>query len=384
MVANFSRRGNGPAAYVGDLINTIKSLSNEIFIDVLIGAKGAYVKENEILADNVFRVNPQFLSKQLLNVPKIRVLLWNYLKEALFQKIVKTNHYDFVVIHSMPPDSDKLVKIAHLYGAKVFLFPWGSEVLRAQGRTVNRLNHALEMADFIRADSESFVQKMMSMYSSIDRKQLLNLTYASPGLTYIDNIRSKYSRNDLASILSIPNDRFYIVCGYNAYKGQQHKKIIEGFSKIKNSLPHNYLLVFPLTYGQEDGVSEDDIKQWCEERGLLYHCLINYMTDEQVACLHLITDLFIHVQLTDVSNSYLMESVYAGTSIVNGSWLRYPELEEDGLPYLLCGSFEKLPEIIIMALDKGTSKTCGDNIKKLMYRYTWQAVAREWISFFIS
>lgn len=384
MVANFSRRGNGPAAYVGDLINNIKNLSNEFFIDVLVGAKGSYIKENEILVDNVFKVNPKFLSKKLLNIPKVRVLLWNYLKETLFQKILKTNHYDFVVIHSLPPDSDKLVKIAHHYGAKVFLFPWGSEVLRVQGSVVGRLNRAFGMADFIRADSETFVQKIMSMYSSIEKKQLVNLTYASPGLTHIDNIRSKYSRDELSSILSLPVGRYYIVCGYNAYKGQQHKKIIEGLSTVKNSLPPNYLLVFPLTYGQEDGVSDVEIKQWCEESGLLHHCVTNYMTDEQVACLHLITDLFIHIQVTDVSNSYLMESVYAGTSIVNGAWLRYPELEEDGLPYLLCESIEKLPETIITALDKGTSKINEENIKKIMYRYTWQSVAREWISFFIS
>ena len=80
-------------------------------------------------------------------------------------------------------------------------------------------------------------------------------------------------------------------------------------------------------------------------------CLDKYLSDSQMACLHLITDLFIHLQVTDLANSYIMEAVYAGTKIINGSWLHYPILEEYGTPYILCDKIEDLPEKLCSVIE---------------------------------
>lgn len=379
MVANFTRRGNGPAAYVPDLINSIKEKAPNIRIDVLIGAQGAYLNKGEVSADTIYVVSPNLVERILLKIPKLRVFIWYYLKERLFKRIVSDHIYDSVVFHSLQPDSDALVSMAKQRGSKVVLFPWGSEVLRASENVIKRLKMAFEKADYIRGDSEQFVNSLMTIYPTTNKSKFVNITYASPGLTYIDRNRGK-SRTELADVLSLPDNRFYIVCGYNAYEGQQHKAIIESISKVKSSLPVNYLLVFPITYGSEQGVDYHDIERWCSDLSLPFMCLTNYMTDEQVACLHLITDVFIHVQKTDLYNSFLQESVYAGNCIINGEWLKYPELEDNGKPYYTCKSIDNLPDTIQQALGNNDNWRQENTQVTNLSKYTWPSVTRQWIA----
>ena len=380
MVANFSRRGNGPAAYVPDLINSIKEISPDIKIDVLIGAQGAYLTEKEVEANNIYKVMPGRISGFFLKVPKLRVFVWNWLKEKSFNKLVRSKKYDYVVIHSLPSNSDYLVQLAHSSGVKVLLFPWGSEVLRAKGRVINNLNRSFEKADFVRGDSEKFIKDLLERYPRSRKESFVDLTYASPGISKIDEVRGTLSREEMLSSLGLPENRYYIICGYNAYYGQQHKYIIDKIAQIKKDLPQNYLLVFPITYGSESGVCRLDIEKWCDEYGLAYYCFDNYMTDTNVAYLHLISDVFIHVQKTDIANSFIMEALYADTKIINGAWLRYPDLEKFGYPFYSCESIDELPMVLLNAIK--CHSIVIDELKDELRKYTWPVVAESWVNFF--
>lgn len=382
MVANFSRRGKGPAAYVPDLINSIKEIAPEIRIDVLIGAQGAYLTDEEVEANNIYKVLPGRISGLFLKAPKVRVFVWNWIKEKLYKKVVYSKKYDFVVLHSLPTDSNTLVKLAKSAGKKVLLFPWGSDVLRASGRLAKRHNLAFGMADFIRGDSQKFMEDLINKYPSIHPDKYVNLTYASPGISYINKIRGCITKDEMATLLSLPQDRYYIVCGYNAYYGQQHKTIIEKIAEVRNQLPSNYLLLFPITYGHESGISSLNIETWCKGYGLNYHCFTDYLTDQQMACLHLLSDVFIHLQLTDAANSFIMEALCANTKVINGSWLHYPDLEKYGNPFYVCNNLNNLPAVLLDTVKDSTCSPIPNALKKEFENYTWPVVSKAWAEFF--
>ena len=385
MLANFSRRGNERPAYICDLINNISRIScGSIIMDVIVGAQGANVDKSEVIVDGIYKVTPNLLSRLILKIPRIRVFCWNFLKETLLKKIVNDRKYDLAVIHYMPSDSQRLISICHAAGVKVLLFPWGSEVLRVTPKLSRKLKNAFETSDFIRGDNEQFKQSLIKKYPTINSTHFVPLTYASPGISMIDSLKNRLTKEEMANALNLPKDRYYIICGYNAGKGQQHKAIIERIAKIQKFLPDNYLLLFPVTSGQKYGIKSIEIKSWCDSFGLRHLCLNSYLTDYQMACLHLISDLFIHVQVTDLANSFIMESVYAGTKVINGSWLHYSDLERYGKPYYTCDSLDDLPDIIIDAINDKKGMSVSEHLQSFFQQNTWPFVSKQWVDFILS
>ena len=381
MVSGLSRR-EGQIAYVADLINSIRAVDREgIDIDVFVAAQGAYVLDDELDVENIYSVKPVRLVKGLLNIPKLRVLLFSYWKRKSFRVLMRKKKYDFIVFHSVQNDTDCLVMEAKCSKSKVVVFPWGSDVLRASESLKKHIQQCFAKADFIRGDNEDFIQRVLEVYPNIAPKKFVNITYASPAITYIDRFRN-CSKDELITKLPLPPNHFYIVCGYSANKGQQHKKIIDQIATVKDKLPKNYLLVFPISYGKDYGISRQEIEGWCMDSQLPCCCLDKYLSDSQMACLHLITDLFIHLQVTDLANSYIMEAVYAGTKIINGSWLHYPILEEYGTPYILCDKIEDLPEKLCSVIELNNEGVIDKGLLESLSHQTWPSVARCWVDFF--
>jgi hypothetical protein len=363
------------------LINNIKAITNTIQVDVVIGAQGAYVKKGELQADTIYKVEPGFVFLSLLKVPKIRVFVWNFLKKRLLKRIINETYYDYVVFHSLPIDINRLVPVAQSKGARIILFPWGSDVLRAKENIRKKIDYAFGKADYIRGDNEQFINNLMIKYPHVRMEQFVDLSYASPVISNIAAIKKESIRKeDLLPELGFPKERYYIVCGYNAYYGQQHKKMIEKIAQVKEQLPSNYLLVFPLSYGHESGVSVADIETWCNEFNLKYYCITQYLTDYQMACLHLIADVFIHIQLTDASNAFIIEALCSNTKVINGTWLHYPKLEKHGCPFYKCSSLDVLSTVLIQTINSD-SDVIPERLKEEFILYTWPVVANRWVKF---
>lgn len=381
MVSGLSRREN-QIAYVGDLINSISAISNELLeLDVFVSAQGAYVNDGELDVNKIICVKVNKVLKWILNIPKLRVPIWSYYKHKSFRRLLKQKSYDFIVFHSVQIDTDALVIEAKRTDAKIVIFPWGSDVLRASKALQKHIQECFSNADYIRGDNEDFIKHILEIYPNINPQKFVNITYASPAITYIEQLRN-CKKEELFERLPLPTDRYYIVCGYSANKGQQHKKIIEQIASIKNELPKNYLLVFPISYGKEYGISKQEIVGWCDSYGLSCFCIDGYISDSQMACLHLLTDILIHVQVTDLANSFIDEAVFAGTKIINGSWLHYPNLEKYGYPYRLCDSIEDLSDVLLSEIDSNKERIINTKLYNSLSKMSWPCVAKDWVVFF--
>ena len=381
MVAKCRRRGKGPAAYIGDLISYLKKYGGQQFeIDLLVTLLNSGYTKDDFEADNVILPKVGVVSHLILKIPRIRAWYWNRIVQKTYSSTINSRDYDWIVFHAIPHDISYLVKLAKNTKAKILLYPWGSEIMRVADSTLESFRFAFDNMDFVRGDGSMLVEKLEKFYH-IPHSKFVNLVYGSKVIDCIEKYRGKLSKDELAVRIGINTASYYIVCGYNRYKGQNHETMISQLAMVKDFLPHGYTLVFPLTYG--DGPNDQYLRNLCKKSGLEAQFLTEYLTDEQMACLHLVTDLFIHIQQTDLANSYMIESVFANTNIISGGWLSYVDLEKGGKPYYTTEVPDQLHVVVRDFLNgKLPKRVAGKAVSEEIRKESWDFSIKGWADFF--
>lgn len=308
---------------------------------------------NQYAASHYYGIKKSFITKALCKIPKFRSLYAKWLVIKTFKGIVRKNIYDGIILHQLPSNAKELIKIAHKYGAKVVVDPWGSEVLRAKNQ--QRVKEALNQADFVIGNEGSNLLMAFRKDYEIPENKIIKRSINLGGIKKLIEVRNKLSREEMENEVGIPNSTYNIICGYNGYIGQRHKAIIDAIARNYDVLPQGYQLVFPITYGASKGYI-DELRDYCQSLNLNSYFLTQFMTDTQIAYLHLVTDLFIQIQPTDNGNAFMIESLFAENQIVTGKWLNYNCFEQFGTPYYLIDSVDelygKLKSIFIKELPK--------------------------------
>lgn len=295
--------------------------------------------------DSYYNLKMGIVDRIARKIPGLRVkYLHNKILKHL-ERILRVGNYDLVVMYSVPPYSDKAVEVAHKNRTKIVLYPWGSEVLRVKGEVAKAVKRAHENADFIAGHEGSNLLINARENYKVEANRLKARKTFPKGVQKIRYIDGKQNRKEMSRDIGIPYAAYNIICGYSGRKGHRHKEIIDAIYANKNLLPSNYQLVFPVTYAREENYTKE-LKELCEEKGLNAVFLTEYMTDEQIAKLHLLTDLYINIQPSDNGSAFMTEALYAGNKIVTGRWLNYSQYEKYGIPYYLLDKKEDLPAML--------------------------------------
>lgn len=304
-------------------------------------------------AGKVFGVKVPKIFNTLLRLPRISDYVRISHQINAYRKVLSGNKYSLVCIHQLHPYTLAFTKIAKKHGLKVMLCPWGSDVLRANAQHKKKLKKAFALADFVSSDlSFGFTDKYVNMYD-VSRTKLVEGGYGSEVVSSIDNQKGRLSKNDIALEFNMPLDRYYITCGYAATRAQKHINMIEAVGANTSIFPRKPFLVFPFTYGPDKANGYlVELEQKCQQKGLDYCFVKDYMSIEKVARLRLLSDLYFHILPTDVCSSSLIEYILAGSICINGKWLDYPSLEKYQMPYYICNSLEELPEVIKRVFEK--------------------------------
>lgn len=302
--------------------------------------------EDESLADNFYSINKSAFVKKLCAIKKIGVLINYYLQGRYLTKLLREKEYNLINIYQIPYNAYQFIKVAHRYNVKVMLTPLGSDVLRINSMCRLFVKRAFATTDFVSANMKTGFANVIKERFKIKDGKMVNLGFGSESITAIRNICGKYSRPEMATKVGIPMSEYYICCGYNASLGQNHRTIIEAIIDNKQYLPKNYRIIIPLSYGPDRERIITSLSNICKQNDIAYSFITDFLSLEQLACLRILTDLFVHIQDTDAYNSSLQEFLLANTEIINGAWLRYPSLEESGIPYHLCNDGEDLRSLI--------------------------------------
>jgi hypothetical protein len=284
--------------------------------------------------DHYYKLPSKIIEPFVRKIPKIRSWYAEKLIIATFRDIVKNNHFDAIILYHIPICADCLSEIAHYYNSKIIFYPGGSDILRVGGGTRKRLMKAFDEADYVvGAINSNTIIQAKNIYKVPEDKLRLKRNYIS-GIKVLMDINRSFTREEMSKIVGLPYSDYNIVCSYNGNFEHRHKVIIEALKSNIDVLPQNYQAIFPVTYG---GSSEyvDELRKMCNDEGLNAVFITSFLTNEQMAYLHLMTDLFIEIQPTDAGNAFLIEALFSKNQIITGSWLNYVQFEQFGVPYHL-------------------------------------------------
>jgi len=294
-----------------------------------------------------------------LKIRWLRVIVTKYKQIYFFSKYSKKKRFDIINIHFANRYMSFVYKYLRSMSNNIVMSPWGSDILRRPEKNLKQLSFLYQKADYVTIDVESDFGKLMTQKFKVCPKKMLNYgIWGSDVVDFAIKNGDSISQEDAKAHFGLEN-RYVITCGYNKQEAQQHKAIIQAIDQVKDQLPNNLTLLFPMNYGGWTTTEKygEEIKKECEKRNLQAVFATDYMSVEELYKLRKATDMFIHVQTSDANARSVYEYILCNKKIINGSWISYKSLEKyKPLFYFPVDKLENLGEVIVYAYN-------SDNIK---------------------
>ena len=251
--------------------------------------------------------------------------------------LVNINKIDNLIIHYVSPFM-LLIFMIFRFNKELVLVYWGSDVYRENSKLLSCLNKIVKKSQLV-TDSEDIAKELIKIYGNEIIDKLDIIKFADSTLNVIDSLFKK--REQLKEELIGNNKKYIVTIGYNAIEQQQHIKVLEQLGKLEKNEKDMLFIILPLTY-PNNAEYVDVLKKKLKEIEIDSLIISEYMHEYEIARLCISTDLFIHAQTTDSMSSSMIEHIYAGSYVLNGSWLNYDYLNNNGI---VCGSFNDFNEL---------------------------------------
>lgn len=328
----------------------------------------------------------QFRSKknidELDSLNKVqRIIFWITFSKWFQSKYHFDKKNDVLGIHYVSHDYFFLISyIKNNFNHLVLSF-WGSDLLRQTTKQISFLKPLFDIADNITFETN----QMVSIFNSLtNEKYVSKISKIRFGLTELDEIdnTSNDQSNRFCDRYGIDTKREVIVIGYNRIIEQQHLACVESIASSGLNIKL-FQLVFPWTYGKEEPGYKDKIKEVLDRAGIKYVFLNDRLSDNEIACLRLSTDIFIQVQTTDSLSASMLETLYACKPVITGKWLPYKDLYEAGIKMVTVNSPEEVGEQIVkLNLNPLSNETLKNN-KEMIYKYnSWNSTLQDWVKLY--
>ncbi len=302
-----------------------------------------------------------------------------------FRDLAAVRKYDIVNVHFPHYFMCFVMKYLHRMSDHVILTPWGSDVLRVKSKFKMRLlKRVYRQADLTTVGPRGAVGKVIHKDFGVDEKRMVSLSWGSETIDFINGHLDCVSRQDAKKNLGLDN-RYVITCGYNAFYEQRHLEMIGALAEIKDRLPAELVLLFPVTYGTKSKTKEyiEMLKRRCSKFGFSAVFYEDYLSVETIFYLRRASDMFIHVQTTDAGNSTIMEYLICGSKVVHGSWMHYKWLDCPPLFYFPVDDLKDLPNVVLTAY-QSESRIIPDEVLIKIRSRGWKQKMMEWNDAFMS
>lgn len=266
------------------------------------------------------------------------------------------------------------------YFSKIVLTVWGSDLLRIRNIESLLLKPLYNNCDVITVETEDIKKLLLEKFGKKIEKKI---TYARFGLSILDHIAQVTEKdiNNFINKYNIDINKRIVVIGYNRIRQQNHIKVIQ--SIIDNNISKKEIfIIVPWTYGITDSNYRDEIEYLLKNR-YDYIFLDDFLLNEETACLRKITDILIQVQTTDSLSGTMLETLYAGKTVITGKWLPYDEIIRKGIFMYTVNNIEDCGKQLFYALNHPISHTRKIINQQIIYNYSsWRTNISNWINAF--
>lgn len=367
--------------WIGNLIRKIKDAKPSIQIDFFWNDYASATPcENSVYCDNIYNIDFHF-PRFLYRFPKIRGKLKkrdvsSSFEDFLNKQIENGIWYDCVNFHYLKNETLCCWERVKRLTNQSLLMPWGSDVLRRSKIYLKRMSRYIQHYDYIgTSDNPRFKKELISKLA-VKEEQFVDLDFGSESIDRL--MDSEHISRTIAKESLGLKDKFVITIGYNAHKEQHHIEVIDAIANIKEKLPHNTLLVFPMTYGGKQQVK--DVEQKVQLLGLDYKIYDQYLSYQDIVNLRKCSDVFIHAQMTDSNSASLAEYLFCRSIVINAAWLKYEHFEQFGMPYFTFNDFSELPQVIEKAIINGS--LVKDELVEYLKQYSWRYKVPKWLALY--
>ena len=363
------------------IINFVKFLKAENpLVKIYFWGEDSHYK---VVDDSVFNCFEKYCifdqSIRTKRIPVLRFLEKIYKCRNNFKSFTRGEHFDIINIQYIRGRYMFLGDCMRETSSKIVLCPWGSDVLRVGKVEIAMQKMLYNRADFVKGPEGRFTDRVKSQYG-VPEEKLVPIHLGSSLIDYIIEKKKKIDCDQAKNVLGLGN--YYIItCGYNASSHQNHFYIIDAVYKVKDKLPPNLLLLFPLTYaGNLQYVTS--IKKYVCELGIDAVYYEEFLDIQKLFLIRQATDMFVHVQSSDSFSASIREYLLCGKKVVNGGWLRYTDLEIEGdVPYFVTKDLSSLADTILYAYNS-KKHHISNRVCKKIEGLGWCSVIKDWNAFF--
>lgn len=299
-----------------------------------------------------------------------------YIHFLLLKTILKSGPFDLINMQYVEPfDLNDVIILKFLLKTKLILSYWGSDLFRVEESKLNRLGKISKYADFVTFDNIDLELKYKRTYkwSNIIPQKTIML-----GLPVLDSIKRKSTgefKEEIREKWGIDKDKIVIAIGYNGIPEQQHKRVLGVLEKLDVAYKKKIMLLLQMSYGGNQAYRNSVINA-AKKTGFQYVDIQRFLTDDEVAEIRILTDIYINAQVTDAFSGSVCEYLFADTVLINARWLRYKEFEKYNFTYLEFKNFNDINELIERAINEKID--VGINKKLIWQLRSWEYCAPKW------
>jgi len=212
---------------------------------------------------------------------------------------------------------------------------WGSDLYRRDNCRNNYfVLEGLKRSNFITIQTREmadFLEKKLN-YRFGDKLKLAQFAIEKNIYFLINKFQTNLKELDSFKFFhNIPKDNKIVTIGYNANKAFKHIEILKIISEIPKNELQKITFILPLTYSRNSQYLEK-LNSFVNELKSMHVIMFNdFLKDEDIAKLRLITDVQIQLPISDALSGTITEVLYANNMVIAGSWLPYEIYEKHGI-----------------------------------------------------
>lgn len=378
--------GNADNFHIEQLAIALKKYSPKpLVIDLMCSAPLTKEKLEKLqgVFDTVYWQQESSILKKLQNAGALYTLV-HILNQIKLSASIK-KRYTVAEIHYLSPWYAYMVPFIRRKTDNIFACLWGSDYYHERllnKRRKKEFDYLLRYVDRILVGTSQMSSEIATEYPVFNNK-VSEIRFGSHVIDRMKLFLQTANALEIKRRLEIDPDCIVISAGHNASREQSHVRIIDALEQVIKERPGIKIhVLFPMTYPADNGY-RNEVKQRLQQVSFPFTIFEKFMPEEQVMEIRMISDMFVHIQSHDAFSAAMLEYFYAGTVVINGSWLKYPELDAAGMRYLsvkentvtdLVNTLQdSLPEIQMLKKESEANRNIAYNLK------SWEANAHKWL-----
>lgn len=307
---------------------------------------------------------------------------FKFLKSA-FTLFNSLGHFDVLHIQNMNSAYVLPSFFARKQFKKIVLTYWGSDLYRSN--SVQRLMTLplLQKADIITMMSKDMLDyfSKLSFVFSRHKNKCQVIDFGDMLYPIIDKLKSGdvsvYKKE-----FGINEDRIVITIGYKGRPEMRQLESVLSLLPYQETIAHRVHLFFPLFTMEDKDIEK--LANALDKTSYQYTLYPEFMYEEQVSRLRVITGIFVNPQTTDALSNAMLESLYAGAAVANGSWLKYSILDDMGVLYYKFDTMDELGKVVSSLVDsiETIKKETIINRDKIYEISSWESLQKKWLALY--